>query len=166
MTEIITRDAEATVALGEALAAVVAPNDVVLLSGELGAGKTVLAKGIARGLGVSEEVTSPTFNILLVHEGRIALNHIDLYRLERVGELEDIDYRGTLESGGVSVVEWGDRFAEAVPENHLTVRIGILDDEVRFFELLPGGDRGRQLAGDWLERSRSLEGVEIGEDAS
>ena len=64
------------------------------------------------------------------------------------------------------MVEWGDRFAEAVPENHLTVRIGILDDEVRLFELLPGGDRGRQLARDWLERSRALEGVDIGKDAS
>ena len=68
MIQIITRNAEATIALGEALAAVVVPNDVVLLSGELGAGKTVLAKGIARGLGVSEEVTSPTFNILLTQE--------------------------------------------------------------------------------------------------
>ena len=89
---------------------------MVVLSGDLGAGKTQLTKGLAAGLGVVEPVTSPTFNILLVHEGRIPLYHFDLYRLEFAEQLDDLDYWGTLEADGVSVVEWGDRFAEAIPE--------------------------------------------------
>ena len=100
----------ATRSCGAAVAPLLRAGDVLLLCGDLGAGKTQLTKGIAEGLGVAEPVTSPTFNILLVHEGRIPLYHFDLYRLERAEQLEDIDYWGTLEGDGVSVVEWGDRF--------------------------------------------------------
>lgn len=139
----------ATEALGEALAPLLAANDVLLLSGDLGAGKTQLVKGIARGLGVAEPVTSPTFNILLVHEGELSLNHLDLYRLESAEQLEDIDYWGTLESGGVSAVEWGDRFADAMPADGLLVRITITGDESRELVLEPLGARGRVLASAW-----------------
>ena len=84
-----------------ALAPLLVAGDVVLLSGDLGAGKTQLTKGVAEGLGVAEPVTSPTFNILLVHQGRLPLYHFDLYRLERADELEDLDYYATLEADGV-----------------------------------------------------------------
>ena len=133
-------------ALGEAAASLMLGGDVLLLSGDLGAGKTQFTKGVARGLGVTEPVTSPTFNILLVHEGRLTLNHFDLYRLDHAVQLEDIDYFGTLESDGVSVVEWGDRFPEALPRDGLDIAITITGDEDREVSLRPHGARGRVLA--------------------
>lgn len=139
-------------ALGEATAVLLAPGDVILLSGDLGAGKTQFTKGIARGLKVAEPVTSPTFNILLVHEGRIALNHFDLYRLEHSEELEDIDYFGTLESDGVSVVEWGDRFPDALPSDGLDAVITITGDDERVISFRPLGPRGNALAAGIVDR--------------
>jgi len=159
---ITTQSEAATQAAGGALAALVAPGDVVVLSGDLGAGKTQLTKGLARALGVTEPVTSPTFNLLLVHEGRIPLYHLDLYRLESASQLEDIDYWGTLEADGVSVVEWGDRFAEAVPEECVVVRIHITGDDERVLEVEGRGARGTALASAWADRCRSLAGVRLG----
>jgi len=137
-------------AAGEALAHLLEPGDVLLLSGDLGAGKTQLTKGIARGLGVVEPVTSPTFNILLVHEGRLTLNHFDLYRLDEANQLQDIDYFGTVEGDGVSVVEWGDRFTEARPAAGLAIEFHIVGDEVRTVQVRPLGERGERLAAAWV----------------
>ena len=144
-----TASAAQTMAAGEALAPLLAAGDVVLLSGDLGAGKTQFAKGVAEGLGVVEPVTSPTFNILLVHQGRLPLYHFDLYRLDRVDELEDLDYYATLESDGVSLVEWGDRFAEAAPRSGLSVTLSIEGDELRRIAVAAIGDRGDRLAAAW-----------------
>jgi tRNA threonylcarbamoyladenosine biosynthesis protein TsaE len=147
---ISTDSAAATCTCGEALAPLLEPDDVIALTGDLGAGKTQLTKGIAIGLGVPDPVTSPTFNILLVHDGdALVLNHIDLYRLDRAEQLEDLDYFGTLESGGVSVVEWGDRFAEAIPADCVIVRLHITGDETREIEIEGRGSRGERLASAW-----------------
>lgn len=97
-----------------------------------------------------EPITSPTFNILLVHMGRIPLYHFDLYRLTTPEELEDIDYHATLEADGASVVEWGDRFAEARPQQGLSVVIRITGDDERRVEIEPLGQRGEELADAWL----------------
>jgi len=150
-----TRSAEETMRAGEALAALLVPGDVLLLSGDLGAGKTQLTKGVARGLGVAEPVTSPTFNILLVHEGRIPLYHLDLYRLEHAYELEDLDYYATIEGDGVAVVEWGDRFAEAAPAEGLAVSILIEGDAERRIVIQPIGARGDELAAAWAVAVRA-----------
>ena len=139
---IMTESETATQAVGGALAPILLPGDVLVLSGDLGAGKTQLTKGLARGLGVVEPVTSPTFNLLLVHEGALPLYHFDLYRLDTAEQLEDLDYWGTLEADGVSVVEWGDRFAESVPDDCVIVRISIEDDTTRSLALEARGDRG------------------------
>jgi tRNA threonylcarbamoyladenosine biosynthesis protein TsaE len=155
----VSRDA--TEALGEALAPLLAAGDVLVLSGDLGAGKTQLTKGIARGLGVEEPVTSPTFNLLLVHEGRIPLYHFDLYRLEIAEQLEDLDYWGTLEADGVSVVEWGDRFADAIPADGVTVRIHITDDDARRLQLEPLGARGEALAAAWVAAAAGVAGASV-----
>ena len=93
--------------------------------------------------------TSPTFNMLLVHEGRLPLYHFDLYRLDEADQLEDLDYFATLEADGVSVVEWGDRFAEATPADGLSVAIRIEGDEERRLEIGTLGDRGEALAAAW-----------------
>ena len=149
----------ATQACGEALAPLVRAGDVLVLSGDLGAGKTQLTKGLAAGLGVAEPVTSPTFNILLIHEGRLPLYHFDLYRLEAAEQLEDVDYWGTLEADGVSVVEWGDRFAAALPEQGLIVGILITGDEDREVSVEPLGQRGEELATAWIAACAALPGI-------
>ena len=161
----ISRDA--TQSVGAALADLVRAGDVLTLSGDLGAGKTQLTKGLAAALGVSEPVTSPTFNILLVHQGRIPLYHFDLYRLETADQLEDLDYWGTLEADGVSVVEWGDRFAEAIPDECVTVTIHLVSDDGRALDVVGRGDRGRELAAAWAAACAGLAGVTVdAEDAS
>jgi len=143
---------------GQLLAPLLRAGDVLLLSGDLGAGKTQLTKGIAQGLGVVEPVTSPTFNILLVHEGRIPLYHFDLYRLDEPEQLEDLDYFGTLEADGVSVVEWGDKFAAAEPIDGLIVAVRIESDTGRRFELRPLGPRGEELAASWVRACAAEDG--------
>lgn len=151
----------ATVSAGRALAPLLRAGDVLLLTGDLGAGKTALAKGVAEGLDVAEPVTSPTFNILLAHKGRLAFNHFDLYRLESSDQLEDIDFWGTVESGGVSLVEWGDRFSEVREGDFLTVSISILDDNERLFELGLVGTRSSTLARAWVEACSGVDGVVV-----
>ncbi len=158
---IATEGADATAACGEALASAVARGDVVVLTGDLGAGKTQVTKGLGRGLGVREPVTSPTFNILLVHEGRIPLYHLDLYRLERPEELDDIDYFATLEGDGVSVVEWGDRFAESVPNDGVLVALHITGDTARRLEVEALGRRGAVLTDAWRSAIEGLAGVAV-----
>lgn len=135
---------------GQALAPLLRAGDVVALSGDLGAGKTHLVQGVAAGLGVPDAVTSPTFNIMLVHRGRLPLYHLDLYRLEHEEELIDIDFFETLEGDGVSMVEWGDRFPHALPPEHLRVEIHRLGGDDRAFDLCPVGERGAALADAWL----------------
>lgn len=146
-----TSSEEETSAAGRLLAPLLAPNDVVALTGDLGAGKTALVKGVAAGLGVTEPVVSPTFNILLVHEGRLTLYHFDLYRLEDASQLEDVDFYGMLEAGGTSLIEWGERFPSALPADHLAVVLRIRGDYEREIALVPGGPRSTALARAWLD---------------
>jgi len=152
---------EATQRCGTVLAPHLEAGDVLVLSGDLGAGKTQLTKGIAAGLEVAEPVTSPTFNILLVHAGRLELNHFDLYRLDAADQLDDLDYWGTLESGGVSVVEWGDRFEEALPPDGIQVTIGITDDDEREMAVDPLGTRGEHLAAAWATACVDVPGADV-----
>ncbi len=112
------------------LAARLAPGDLILLEGELGAGKTTFVRGLARGLGVTDQVQSPTFQLVRVYPGRVQLAHVDLYRLERTEELGELGL-GDLLDQGVVVVEWGDRLQL---EHRPTTRIAIepiSDDERR-----------------------------------
>lgn len=149
-TALMTADATSTHRAGMLLAGVVRPGDVVALQGGLGAGKTALVQGLAEGLGVVGHVPSPTFNILLVHPGTIRLNHFDLYRLERPEELVDIDFWGTIESDGVSAIEWADRFRGELPDDRLDVVIEIADESVRILRLAGTGPRSETLARDWV----------------
>lgn len=111
-------------ALGEALGRVLQAGDVVVLTGDLGAGKTCLTGGVAAGLGDTSPVTSPTFTIMAVHdEGRIPLYHFDLYRLEDAGQLEDVGIYDVLDGEGACLVEWGEAYAEELGDERLDVRI-------------------------------------------
>jgi len=152
MTETITistNDAAQTRRAGSLLGGLVSPGDVIALSGGLGAGKTALVQGLAEGLGVVGHVPSPTFNILLVHPGRLSLYHLDLYRLERAEQLVDIDFYETLESGGVSAIEWADRFPAELPDDRLDVEIVTTDESARELRLTGTGPRSRDLARRW-----------------
>lgn len=126
-----TKSAEDTRELGAALAGLVKPGDVVLLSGDLGAGKTTLTQGLARGLGVEEPVVSPTFILARPYKGRLPLLHADAYRMDNLQEVTDLDLPEALEDGAVAVVEWGDVIAPALPADFLAVRIefGAGDDD-------------------------------------
>ena len=120
----VTNNAAETRALGERLAAQLKAGDVVLLEGELGAGKSELARGVAKGLGVQETVTSPSFTILNVYEsGRIPLYHFDWYRLEDAGELYELGLDEYLGGDGIALVEWPGRCPDAVPGDCLRIRI-------------------------------------------
>ncbi|GAA3807852.1 MULTISPECIES: tRNA (adenosine(37)-N6)-threonylcarbamoyltransferase complex ATPase subunit type 1 TsaE [Amycolatopsis] len=145
--------ADDTVAFGESLGRTLRAGDVVLLAGPLGAGKTVLTRGIAAGLGVSGRVSSPTFVIARVHpagERGVALVHVDAYRLGGdLAQLDDLDLDTDLESAAV-VVEWGEGSAERLSSDHLVVRIDRRPDDVRELTLEPHGS--------WVERVPELVG--------
>jgi tRNA threonylcarbamoyladenosine biosynthesis protein TsaE len=124
-----------TEAFGERLAAALGPGDLVVLSGPLGAGKTVLVRGIARGLGVAGPVTSPTFVIAREHRplpggAGVPLVHVDAYRLGGPAELDDLDLDTDL-ADAVVAVEWGEGVAERLSERHLLVRLDRRPDDVR-----------------------------------
>lgn len=123
--ELVTGSAEAAHAVGRCLAGLCGPGDVVILTGELGAGKTTLTQGIGAGLGVRGDVTSPTFVISRVHPSLAdgpALIHVDAYRLGDKAELDDLDLDAYVDAG-VTVVEWGDDIAEALADARLRVQI-------------------------------------------
>ena len=126
-----TANEEQTRRLGALLAAVAEEGDVVLLNGSLGAGKTRFAQGVAAGLGIVRPVTSPTFGLLNVYtDGRLPLYHFDLYRLETEDDLESIDFFATVEGKGLSLIEWANLFAEAMPRDSLALTFK-RDDEHR-----------------------------------
>lgn len=128
----VTNSAAETKALGEKLASRLKAGDVVVLEGELGAGKSELARGIARGLGVTETVTSPSFTILNVYEsGRCPLYHFDWYRLESEEELYELGMDEYLGGDGIAVIEWAERCPEAVPENVIRIRLEVTGGESR-----------------------------------
>jgi tRNA threonylcarbamoyladenosine biosynthesis protein TsaE len=118
-----TGSPEATRALAGALAVLLEAGDVISLVGDLGAGKTAFAQGLARGLGVVDPVTSPTFTIVQEYEGRLPLAHVDVYRLDTVQDLYDLGFDELIDDGRVTIVEWGDLITPALPPDHLVVRI-------------------------------------------
>ena len=130
--------------LGAALARQLLPGDVLILEGDLGAGKSELTRGIARGLGIEGPVASPSFTILNVYEaGRVPLYHFDWYRLSGADELYDMGLDEYLGGDGIAVVEWPSRCPEAVPDRHLLVTITPAGEDAREIRLTPrGGFRG------------------------
>lgn len=145
--ELETGTAELTRGVGEALAAFLQPRDTVVLTGDLGAGKTTLVQGIGRGLGVEDQVASPTFTLVREYSGRLDVAHVDVYRLERVQDVVDLELD---EIGGpdrVLLVEWGDAVQELLPEDRLRVELTTdRADDLRRIQLT---SRGRSWSGRW-----------------
>jgi tRNA threonylcarbamoyladenosine biosynthesis protein TsaE len=161
--EVCSRSADETRALGARLAAVLRPGDVVVLTGDLGAGKTVLAKGIADGIGVSEPVVSPTFTIVREYEGDIPLQHLDVYRLDHLQEVIDLGLDELLDGHAVTVVEWGEAVSALLPADRLEVSLMLLppeeaDDDTRVVELHAVGT-------GWAARSDALAAAVRGAEA-
>ncbi|MCD9625511.1 tRNA (adenosine(37)-N6)-threonylcarbamoyltransferase complex ATPase subunit type 1 TsaE [Rhabdothermincola salaria] len=146
-----TTGVEDTRELAAALAELARPGDLLLLAGDLGAGKTAFTQGFGAALGVDERITSPTFTLVNSYEGRLELNHLDAYRLDSVNEVIDLGVPEMLDDGGVTVIEWGDVVAPALPADYLEVRFTFTDgsDDERLLELAPVGAR-------WMARTRAV----------
>jgi tRNA threonylcarbamoyladenosine biosynthesis protein TsaE len=150
MIRLHTTSAASTQQLAHAMAQLVEAGDVILLAGELGAGKTAFSQGFALGLGVTEQVTSPTFTLVREYEGRLPLIHCDVYRLEFMNEVADLGLAELLDGDGVVLIEWGDAIASILGRDHLEVRITYGDgDDERNFVLTPLGPR-------WGARTKAL----------
>lgn len=154
--ELETGTADRTRDVGAALATLLQPRDTVVLTGDLGAGKTTLVQGIGRGLGVEDHVASPTFTLVREYSGRLDLAHVDVYRLERVQDVVDL---GLDELGGpdrVLLVEWGDAVQDLLPEDRLRVELGTerAGDDARRIAITPGG---RSWAVRWERLEQALE---------
>jgi len=147
---VLTRSVEETRAVGERLGAtLLRPGDLVVLAGSLGSGKTAFAQGVARGLGVTDPVVSPTFTIVREYQGRVPLAHIDVYRLERLQELHDLGFDEILDDR-VTLVEWGDAAGPVLPADRLEVRLEMpADEEERDIRISAHGE-------SWQGRTRRL----------
>lgn len=156
---IATTTAHDTKRVAASLATLLEPGDVCVLSGDLGAGKTQFVQGVAEGMGITEPVTSPTFNILLQYRSPQAtlLEHFDWYRLDDVGELEDVGYYDVLEEG-IVFIEWGEKFPEAVPDDHLAVFLAVGVGDERVITFRGTGSRSAQVAEAWGVRIGAKQG--------
>jgi tRNA threonylcarbamoyladenosine biosynthesis protein TsaE len=130
------RTADDTIAAGEAFAKVLRSTDIVLLSGTLGAGKTTFVKGVARGLGVRERITSPTFTMVREHQcandlGIVTLHHCDVYRVGSLDEVVDLALGELVEESGVALIEWGELAATVFGRDVMTVDFVVDDEEKR-----------------------------------
>jgi tRNA threonylcarbamoyladenosine biosynthesis protein TsaE len=132
MASFISNSVEETIAFARDWSQILRPNDVVGLTGDLGAGKTHFVKGLLAGLEGSDEATSPTFTLLHVYRGgRLPLYHFDFYRLQSRTEIEEIGFDDYLREGGVTVIEWADRFPEVLPVRARWLRLETRDENSR-----------------------------------
>lgn len=145
-----TKSVDDTRALAAELAPLSRPGDLILLEGGLGTGKTAFVQGFARGLGVEDQVTSPTFVLVHQYRGRLPLVHLDVYRLDHLQELIDLGIGDVLDEDAVTLIEWGDVVRPALPADFLAVALdpGEADDE-RIISLRPVGS-------SWTPRSTAL----------
>jgi tRNA threonylcarbamoyladenosine biosynthesis protein TsaE len=141
---VVSPDPAATTSLGRALGAVAEAGDLVCLWGELGAGKTHLAKAFGAGLGVTETIASPSFILMAEYEGRLPLFHIDPYRLSSADDALAGGLIDERQARGVTLVEWPERLGDALPSDRLDVRIDGTGDEPRTITLVAGSDRYRR----------------------
>ncbi len=136
--KIITKSAEQTIELGKKIGAFLLPNDVIALTGRLGAGKTTLIQGIALGAGVKDYVTSPTFILINEYNGRIPFFHVDLYRLNDVSEVEDLGIEEYFTRNGACVIEWAEKLGELKPQEAHEIKIEVISENERKFCLSAG----------------------------
>ena len=139
-----------TMAVGRRLASLLRPGDVVLVEGQLGAGKTTFISGVAEGLGVDEEITSPTFILARTYSGLVPLTHADVYRLDTLGEVADLDLIEEA-ADGVLMIEWGTAVEQSMPPSRLVVHLEVSGPDTRLLRFDP--------LGEW--NTRPLEELEL-----
>lgn len=151
MQKVTMKSRRATIELGQKLAKYLQRGDVIVLNGDLGAGKTTFTKGIAAGLGVPDMVKSPTFTIIREYQnGRLPLYHMDVYRLEHGGG-EDLGLEEYFDGDGVCVVEWAEYVADELPDDFLVIHFKRTDDEnKRVLEFSPHGEHYQKLVDQTL----------------
>jgi len=156
--KILSPSPEYTETIGEKLGERLAPGDVVSLVGELGAGKTVFVRGVARGL-ECDGVSSPSFLIVQEYQGKCPVFHCDFYRLRKMQDLEDIGWEEYLGGQGIVLIEWGNLIPEALPAEFLEVRIDPLDssDGDRRLQFIPTGERYQRLVKELSQQFGFLE---------
>lgn len=141
--EVLTHSAEETSAIAFKLGELVPTRSVITLEGDLGAGKTTFTKGLAKGLGVTKNVNSPTFTIIKEYKGRLPLYHMDVYRIE--DEFEDLGFHEYFEGEGVTVVEWAHLIQDQLPKELLSIQIFYIGDDERKIVLKPIGEKYVEL---------------------
>ena len=153
--ELLSTSAAETFALGRALGTVLQSGDFVGLTGQLGAGKTAFSRGVADGAGVPlEDVSSPTYSIIQSYRGRIALHHVDLYRLTGEADLFSTGFHDLLEGEGAFLVEWIDHVRGAAPDDALRITLEVTSLETRTLKVTTSGPKSEALLARW---SSSLE---------
>lgn len=144
--DVISHSLEQTRRIGQRLAALLAPGDLILLEGPFGAGKTTFTQGIARGLGVQDDyITSPTFTLINEYAGRLPLYHVDLYRLETAAQAQDLGLRDYIEGEGVTVIEWPERAAGLLSAEHLAIYLSDIAETKRALRFHASGPRYAEL---------------------
>lgn len=144
--EILSASVNQTIRLGTKIAGHLRGGEIILLSGNLGAGKTVLAKGIARGLGINhDEVVSPTFILLRLYQGKYLLQHFDFYRIKTPQEIMSLGYQDYLYSGAVSVIEWPQRLKFLLPKEFLQIKLTLKGPRHRKLKLSACGLKYKKL---------------------
>ena len=146
MSQVITRNYEETMEYGYKIGKLLEVGDCILLAGDLGAGKTTFTKGIGKALGVTRVINSPTFTIVKEYHGDLDLYHLDLYRLDGLGN--DFDLEEYFSKDGVVVCEWPDNVSEIIPDEYLLIEIFRREEDARLFKLTPHGKRYEKLVGD------------------
>ena len=146
MLTCVTHSPEETAHLAGTIGKIIREGTVICLDGELGVGKTLFVRALARALGVESDVTSPTFNLMNIYEAACPIVHFDLYRITSEEELEDIGFYEYAEATeGIVLIEWAEKFPDAMPADHLSVRIEALNDEERQFTFVAKGKKSRAL---------------------
>ena len=144
-------DEQMTKYIGEKLGKLLKPNDVLALTGDLGAGKTMMTQSIARGMGIEDYITSPTFTIVQEYEGKLPLFHFDVYRIADEEEMYYIGFDEYLARGGVCITEWANLIENILPKERLDIELLYTEKEGRNMKLTPHGARYEDLVKELIE---------------
>jgi tRNA threonylcarbamoyladenosine biosynthesis protein TsaE len=152
--QVVSHSADDTQSVGEQIGRLLSAGDIVCLYGELGTGKTVLAKGLAKGLAVPDQaaVRSPSFVLIHHYHGRVPMYHADLYRLSGPADIVDIGLRELLGGDGVAVIEWADKLDASLPSERLEISLAHHSEAMRVITIQPHGARYGQLVEQWQSR--------------
>lgn len=143
---LVSNSVAETLRIGRKIARALEAGDIICLFGEFGSGKTILTKGIAQGLGIKTgEIISPSFVFIRQYQGRIPLNHFDLYRLKEPGQIVDLGYEEYLFDQAITVIEWADRLKKLLPTEYLKIILEIKGKTKRIVRIIPCGEHYREL---------------------